>query len=818
MTLSAAELYRRGRAHINAGQNAAARRVLALAAARTDDTDLRAMIAGSLAGVVVRQGDPAAAERLCRDALALPGLSRQTAAVLHGQLGLLALERGDLDDSIAWLDRGIAGIGDDVEHRAPMYLNRSVAHMQAGRIAEGRADLELAIPDYAATGNSLEQAMTVHNSGYAALLEGDLVDALESMGRAYAALSSASAVNAAICALDRAEVLRDAGLVTDAERSLERVAAVFAAHRMRGARGEAQFHLARSLLSHAPDKAARAAAAAARSFRGVDGDWWAIRADAVRLRAELLAQRAGKRSRAPRHEEVVRVAAELDARRLRADAASLRLTWELWDAATPRARRARVRPPRAAPIQIRLLAHEVRAARAAADGTGREVRRHAATGLDELAEWQASFGSLDLATSLVMHGSGLIYAGLGAATRSGRPDVVFEWSERARHLSQQAVPLRPPPDAALAADLAELRQLRSEDGTGEWLSEPRAASLAERVRQRQWSSTGGAGLRRAVTLDELRERLPGDAAYLTYVFDGSGLVVLAVADGVQSIVAIERWPDVVRRMAALRADLDMSASLRSGPIGAAVAASLEDQLTALSAVLVDPIRDLIAGRSIVLTVPNILGGLPWGMLPALRGQVFTIATSATQWLADQGPVTTYGSVGFVVGPGVARGAEEVATARSAWRDAETLDGAAASVDAVTALATRVDLLHIAAHGRHAADHPLFSGIELADGTIFGYDIDLVPEVPETVVLSACEVGRSTVRGGEEAVGMTRVWLHAGARCVIAAPVIVADDIACELLGAMHEDLAAGAAPAAALAAASARTGLFAPFQAHGAGF
>jgi len=66
--------------------------------------------------------------------------------------------------------------------------------------------------------------------------------------------------------------------------------------------------------------------------------------------------------------------------------------------------------------------------------------------------------------------------------------------------------------------------------------------------------------------------------------------------------------------------------------------------------------------------------------------------------------------------------------------------------------------------------------------------------------------------------MTRIWLHAGTRCVISAPVIVADDVACELLGEMHERLAAGETPAAALAQASEKTGIIAPFQAHGSGF
>ncbi|MBN9194836.1 MAG: CHAT domain-containing protein, partial [Microbacterium sp.] len=142
----------------------------------------------------------------------------------------------------------------------------------------------------------------------------------------------------------------------------------------------------------------------------------------------------------------------------------------------------------------------------------------------------------------------------------------------------------------------------------------------------------------------------------------------------------------------------------------------------------------------------------------------------------------------------------------------------ATVDAVTDIAADVDVLHVAAHGRHAVDNPLFSGIELADGALFGYDIDRMPRVPETVVLSACEVGRSSVRWGEEAIGMTRIWLHAGVRDVVATPVIVADDVACELLGAMHEGLAAGEPPAEALAAASLRTGLMAPFQTHGSGF
>jgi CHAT domain-containing protein len=209
----------------------------------------------------------------------------------------------------------------------------------------------------------------------------------------------------------------------------------------------------------------------------------------------------------------------------------------------------------------------------------------------------------------------------------------------------------------------------------------------------------------------------------------------------------------------------------------------------------------------------------------MRGRAFTLAASATRWVRQREHPSAAASgrrrgggarVGFAVGPRVVRGLEEVTSAAAAWESPTILREA--GVDAVADLATEVDLLHIAAHGRHAVDNPMFSGLELADGALFGYDIDRVERVPETVVLSACEAGRSSVRWGEEAVGMTRIWLHAGTRCVIAAPVIVADDDACELLAAMHQVLAEGKAPSEALAEASERTGIVAPFQTHGSGF
>lgn len=822
VTLTAEELYRRGRAQLNAGRNAAARHDLLRARARTEEPNLRARIAGSLAAITIRQGDRASAEAICLEALSLPGLSTATAAMLCGQLGLVALERGDLTQARTLLDRGIAGIGDEVEHRGPMLLNRSVVHMQAGRLAAAIADLDRAVPDYTATGDDVSRAMAVHNRGYAALLAGDLVPALEGMGDARAVLSTKSAVNAAICDRDRAEVLRDAGLSRDAERTLERVIRVFGAHRMRQARAEAEFQLARSLLSHAPEHAAVYAAAAARRFRAVGSDSWAVRAEAVRLRALLTVEADGRATpvRAPADSAVDRVETQLRAHRLRAEAASLRLTWQRHHAQTGvavPAPRSRIRIPPDAPLQVRLLAQEVRAARAAASGDDAAARRIAAAGLDELAGWQAAFGSLDLATALVMHGSELLYTGLGAAIRSGRPEVVFDWSERARHLSQQTVPLRPPPDPVLAADLAELRMLRSEAVSGDWLAEPRAAALSERVRQREWSSIGRAGGRDRIALAELQAALDEDTAFVAYTYQRENLVAVTVTADDARLVEIPGWPATRDAMAGLRADLDVAATVRTGPMGDVVRRALDERLGALSEALLAPVLPIIGDRRLALATAAILNGVPWGMLPAMRGRILTLTDSATQWREPR-EAAPFRGTGFAVGPRIPRGSEEAARAASSWPGARILRGEEATVAAVTELTAQVSVLHIAAHGRHADGNPMFSGLELADGALFGYDVDRVTPVPDTVVLSACEVGRSSVRWGWEAIGMTRVWLHAGTRAVIATPVIIADDDACELLGAVHTGLAAGLSPSLALALASDRTGLHTSFQVHGRGF
>ncbi|MFE5407436.1 CHAT domain-containing protein [Microbacterium sp. NPDC056569] len=824
-------LYQRGVHLADRGRYVDARRVLtsaARAAAAAGDANLQARITGTTAYLLAQQADGVEAERLCREALALPGLSTETVAILEGQLGSIELERGHLDSAAAWLSRSVEGLTDEPVRAANMRMNRSVVNMRRGRLDDASVDLIAAEAAYREAGLPLDADQAVHNRAYVLMLAGDLVAALRLMQRVREPLDEESDVWAAINELDRAEVLRDAGLVGEAERSLASVAQTFARHGVRQDRAEAEYHLARSLLNHNPERAAQVAATAARRFRSIGSDGWAMRAEAIKLRAQLAVGRVDRSGapvatpRAlPRPAVVAEVADALEAHGHRSDAALLRMSEllaRLRRGADPRAVVV-PRTPRWASLELGLLAHEVRAERARVAGDESGARRYAAGGLELLITSRGAVGSLDLSGSNSMQGLGVITAGLASAMRSGRPALVFEWSERARHLNQQMVPLRPPPDPELAADLAELRVLRVDHGGTDWLSDPRAALLRDRARERQWSRTRGRSLNDRVQLEELREELGVDDVALSYVFDGNRLGVVAVDATSARFLSLD-WRRVVAALRGLRADLDMAASVRTGPMAEVVRGSLDERLAALSRLLLDQALGPAGGRSrVLITAPGVLGGLPWTMLPGLAGRAITVAPSASSWVrARRAAARPLTSAGFAAGPRVARGDEEIRAAAEAWRTSARLHDGDATADAVTALASTVDVLHIAAHGRHSADNPLFSGLELVDGTLFGYDIDLMTRPPQVVVLSACEVGRSAVRWGDESIGMTRVWLHAGTACVIAAPVIVADDAACELLAAMHEGLAAGVTPSEALAAASARTGIVAPFQVHGAGF
>jgi CHAT domain-containing protein len=126
------------------------------------------------------------------------------------------------------------------------------------------------------------------------------------------------------------------------------------------------------------------------------------------------------------------------------------------------------------------------------------------------------------------------------------------------------------------------------------------------------------------------------------------------------------------------------------------------------------------------------------------------------------------------------------------------------------------LVHLAAHGHHDRENVLFSRLDLADGPLMAYDIQQLAAAPRHVVLSACDVGRTVVRPGEEILGFTAALLYVGTATVISSVTRVADDDAVSMMTGYHRALKSGARPAEALASVALAEPL-SPFVCFGSG-
>ena len=798
---------------VRAGDFSGARHMLAKAMQRAEDADQRAIVTLSQSYVAAELGDPKAAMDSCRALLAVSALRPSTLARVWQQLGLLHMRAGNESESVAAFSEAIPRLQDDPERLGLALTNRGIVHLQAHRPREGAEDFRAARDIFTQVGDMESAAKAQHNLGYAYLLLGDLITALRQMDHAIEVMSPLTDVMRSVVEQDRAEVLLAAGRTELASAALDAAARSYGSQRLRRFQAEAELVLARTLLHDDPPRARAVARRAARRFASHESPSWAERAEALTKIAQI---ESGTRSAALR-DDADELDAQLRRRGHRRDAEQLALhvarlcirRHELDDAAS---RLKRIRIDDDTPIGTRLLAREVKAELARARGRAKVAREHVRQGLQDLHAWQASFGSLDLQSTMVGHGNALARLGLELALEDGRPEVVFEWSERARALASKVTSLRPPPDPELAADLTALRLLDPKETA-------KARELRERIRSKTWYAAEGS-VGEPASLEALQARLAQDhAALVAHIVLDDRLTALVVTGERADVVPLDGATRVRDQLDRIAADLDFAAQNPGGSFGQTVRASLEEDLSAVADQLVSPLLEQIGDRRVVLTPSALLAGTPWTLLPGLTGRPVTVPQSATRWLElVERRAAKPKRIGLVAGPRVVRACEEVDRAAAEWPSTDVLNGDDANAAKVAEVASRVDVLHLAGHGVHAGDHPLFSAVELADGPWFGHDIDLLPQTPSIVVLSACELGQVSVLRGEETVGMTAAWLHAGARTVLSSPALVADEIACDALAHWHRLVAAGTAPADALAEVIASSDGVVPFLCFGAGW
>jgi len=842
---TAAELHERALAENESGRHATARRLLHRALRLDPAPERRAHILISLAYHEAERHSLESGIELLAQADAVPGLPRRLRGLVASQRGLLYLRAARMAEATAELTVALRLVDDSQpQDVCRALLNRGIAAMSLGRPAAAKDDLTRCAALARRTGLDLLAAKASHNLAYLLMLGGDLPRAIREMDTVAPSLAAESPASAAVYYVDRAQVMLAAALLHEADDDLARAVSLLADARRPQDRAEAELARARvALLDERWADAHRLAGQAHRRFarRGATG--WALLAAHARVAAEAASagrsaklRGAGRGGRAAAA-EAAELAALLEKAGLDDEARRARLTAVLASLRTSDG------PDRAAdlagtalglrrddPIATRLQARTARAGLAQARGDGAAADRERRAALVDLHRYQASFGSLDLQTSVAGHGRRLADEGLAGALAGGRPATVFQWAQRARALSARLPPVLPPADPDAAALLEELRHARAEmraDGPVDPRLRARCTRLEQQIRRRSWYAPGPGTVTAPEPLSRLRDALaPHGGSFVAHLLSGGRLYALVATAGRAVVRPLGTAAPALEAQERLRHDLDaLAIDALPAALRASVRASARSALRRLESLVWQPIRDAVSTGPVLLAPSAGLATVPWPLLPALRGVPVTVVASVSAWLAAREPaggeagdrvrLPATATVALAAGPAVARAPAEIAAVASVWASSPgsgTTGGGASrpgpasstvvtTAGAVRAAAGDADLLHVAAHGRHEPDNPLLSHLDLADGPLFGYELERLARMPRHIVLSACELGLVRARPGDETLGMTAALLHAGAGSVVAGVARVGDAAAHRVAVAHHAGLRAGRAPAEALAGA-----------------
>ena len=782
-------------------------------------------------------GDVRAAEGRLAEAArwATTAESGAVAVAVQGQLGLVRLRSGDVRGAVEALDAARVLI-DEAEpvDACRILLNRGSLLLELGDVDAARVDLAASAERAAVLGDELRAFKARHNLGYAHFLAGDLPAALAAMGEAAAAGHGASE---AVALLDRAQVLLEAGLVSAADARLAEAGEIFAAAGLD--HDLAQVELARAsgaLLVPDPDRALRWARSARRRFAARRNASWLARAQLVESQAQL-ARLRGTRRRAELERLAERalelavpqvVTSRVFVRTALVTAAEAFVAAGRTDAAVAALARS-ARGASQSVLSFEVRSRLVRAQVALARGDRRAARRHVRAGQALLAEHRAGLGSVEAVAAAGVHGARLTELDVGAALREGRAAAVLEAVERGRATFAGPVRVRPPQDSTLRALLNELRRVtdrrRSLAAAGAGVEAERddlarqAARLREQVRERSWQLGEGLAPQGPPRLSDVRAALAGRTTILDLVeHEGS---VHAVVVGprevrLERLAAVAEVTSVLRR---LRADLTVLARPLAPQLASVARSSLDRGLARLDELLLTPVASV---EALHVVATGTLATVPWGALPSRSGRETSVASrlavASTGEVGEASRVAGEGGCGderepgahrrvvALAGPGLALADGEVEAVAACWPGAQSILGAGASSAAATSALATAEVVHLAAHGHHEADNPLFSWLRMSDGPLFAHELEHVRLPGSVVVLSACEVGRVTPLHGGEALGLASVLLRLGASAVVASLAPLRDDLAARAMPALHAELAGGASLPAALTRAGSVVG------------
>lgn len=302
-----------------------------------------------------------------------------------------------------------------------------------------------------------------------------------------------------------------------------------------------------------------------------------------------------------------------------------------------------------------------------------------------------------------------------------------------------------------------------------------------------------------IPVRRIAERCDAATAMLSFFVDGNRTIIWLVRNG--KVTALQSGVGA--------ADLGGLVGDYRGAVASRQAAFRAELAGKLSAILVDPVRDGIAGAEKLLIVPSgSLHYLPFASLFSSGKRylvedaaITTLPNASSMFFADSKSASSNTSL-FAVGNPARTGKEgalpfaehEVKAIAGKYQAKIVLMGKEAAETAVKEKDLgAMGVMHFAAHGRYNARYPMTSALLLAaddrnDGNLEAYEIFGLNLNPVLVVLSACQSGLGRVEGGDDVQSVNRAFMYAGARNVVASLWNVSDESTCRLMEYFYDAL------------------------------
>jgi tetratricopeptide (TPR) repeat protein len=600
--------------------------------------------------------------------------------------------------------------------------------------------------------------------------------------------------------LEYADVLRDLRLLDEAMSAARSAQVEFERHGARLMAAEARLRCARLALElNDAATALTDAAAAAHDFRRQRRPAWAARARVTEAqaqaaldgyspevlhrlgRAAATLQRLGLRTEAVYgHLAAGRAALALDRR--------------------PAARRALTQAgdlAREQSLLVRLRGHLARALLAEAEQAGGVVSE-CSRGLRDLAHHRAALPSLELRVLAAGHGAELGELGLRRLLPTASASRIFEWLERTR----TAALLRVQPPAtgvdedviALRGVEQELRVARLERGEEPSALLARQGSLEARIRRRSWAGedVGGEAASLATAAD-LRRALDGEWLVEYAVVDDR---ILAVVVEPRRTRVVELGPVAPVLQEAEAAAFGLRRLLRGTRFAAAARTVAQEAFDALSRQLIVPVG--VPADVPLIVVPS--GQLLRVLWSPLHPAPVSVTPSGGLWARAKRTVPAAGPirVAVVAGPDLPGAVKEVHAVAAQHQDVQTLLPPHSTVDATVGLIKEAHIAHLACHGLFRSDSPLFSALELSDGSLTLYEMLARGVAPHRAVLASCDSGTQQPYGGSEMLGFVSAMMSNGAAGIVAAEVPIPDGACVGSMTVLHQRISQGDSLASAV--------------------